>query len=179
MVRIISNTDFKRFCTFILPQSFLKMTFEKGKAALLFHHYLFFIFALADKILALSQHHCGENVSLDRGPAGSINLTSPGRFNDTTAVNNASSQTDEPLPDAVCSWIIDIPPGRTVRLTLLQLERGSAVWVRCVWSKEDHILVSRGTVVLSHCDQNKATLSWREDGGSSNSIQLSYHGRKA
>lgn len=52
------------------------------------------------------------------------------------------------------------------------------MWVRCVWNEENHILVSKETVVLSHCDANKATLSWRADGGSSNPIQLSYYGRK-
>lgn len=64
-----------------------------------------------------------------------------------------------------------------MRLTLLRLERGSLVWVRCVWNK-DQVLVNGGTVVLSRCDKNKATLSWRAAGQSSNSIQLSYHGRK-
>lgn len=154
---------------FILPQ-FLKMTFEEGRQVT--------VFASTDKILGLSQHHCGENISLDQGPAGSINLTLPGRFSDTNIGNDRSSQADETPPASVCTWIIDIPRGWTVLLTLLRLERDSAVWVRCVWNEEDHILVSKGTLVLSHCDENKATLSWRADGGSSNSIQLSYYGRK-
>lgn len=153
------------------------MTFKKGKAAPLIHHLLVFS-PLADKLWALSQHGCGGNISLDQGPAGTINLTLPGRFNDTSIVNNASSQADETLPDSLCSWIIDIPLGRTVRFTLLRLDRGSAVRVRCVWDEEDHVLVSRGTAELSHCHHNKAALSWRDDGGSSNSIQLSYYGRK-
>lgn len=135
-----------------------------------------FVLALADQTSALSQHRCAEKASLDQGPAGSIHLTLPGRFNGAKVVDD--DQTRGSLPVWACSWNMVVPPGRTVLLTLLRLEPGSAVWVRCVWNQEDHILESQGTVALSQCDQNKATLSWRADGGSADSIQLSYRGRK-
>lgn len=153
---------------------FLKMTVANRKTGLLFSPP--FVFPCTDEILALSQHHCGGAISLDQGRVGTINLTLPGRFNDTSAVNNGSSQTDQPLPVSVCTWVIDIPLGCTVHLTLSRSDRGSTVWVRCAGNRENHVLVSGGTVALSHCDGNKGALLWGAAGQTSNSIRLSYYG---
>lgn len=97
-----------------------------------------------------------------------MNLTLPGLT--LTDPENA----EETPPVSVCTWLIGIPLGRKVLLTPLWLESGSNVSVRCVWNEEHRFLESGGTVVLSHCDENKATLSWRGAGQSSHSIQLSY-----
>lgn len=121
-------------------------------------------FLSADKILALS--HCGGHVSLEE-PAGHMNLTLPGLYTDP-------ANADETPLVSVCTWLIGIPLGRKVLLTPLWLDSGSNVTVRCVWNEEHRFLESGGAVVLSHCDKNKATLSWRGARQSSNLIQLSY-----
>eukprot|EP00066_Takifugu_rubripes_P021848 XP_011611114.1 PREDICTED: uncharacterized protein LOC105417679 [Takifugu rubripes] len=139
------------------------------------HACLLLFIITTDKILSLSQHRCGGNISLDQGPAGTINLTLPGRLNDANVTNNTGSQTDEPVPVSVCTWIIDVPLGWTVHLALSESERGSTVWVRCVWNQKDHILETKGKVALSHCDGNKGTLLWGAAGQSPNSIRLSYY----
>lgn len=131
-----------------------------------------FVFPFPDKALALSQHPCGANISLDQGPAGSIHLTPPGRFNATNATSHGAP------PPPACTWVLQVPPGRTVLLAPSGLERGWALAVGCVRDQDDHVLGSEGTVVLSRCDNDTATLSWRADGGSARSAGLRYYGRK-
>lgn len=136
-------------------------------------------FVSTDKTLALSHHHCGGNVSLDQeDPAGHINLTLPGLFTDANRLNPMSHQSDKNL--SRCTWMIDVPLGRTVLLKVVRLESGSSVSVLCVWKEEDHnqVLESGGTALLSGCDRNKATLTWSGPGHSSDEVQLSYYGEK-
>ncbi|XP_071361097.1 uncharacterized protein [Trachinotus anak] len=130
------------------------------------HACLLLFIITTDKTLALSHHHCGGNVSLDQEPVGHVSFTLPGLFTDT----NKSDETP-----SFCTWTIDIPLGRTVLLKVVWLESGSNISVRCVWKKEDQVLESEGTVLLSGCDGNKATLTWTGAGHSSNAIQLSYY----
>lgn len=123
-------------------------------------------------------HRCGGNVSLDQEPAGHINLTLPGHVNDTDRLNSTDQQSNDTRPGPICTWVIVLPPGRTVRLKSDWLGSDSNVSVRCLWNDEDGIRVSEGTALLSRCDNNKATLSWRGAGRTSNSIQLFYYGMK-
>ncbi|XP_073329195.1 uncharacterized protein [Pagrus major] len=135
------------------------------------HVYLLLFIITTDKTLALSHHHCGGNVSLDREPAGHINLTSPGLLTDTNRLEPVNDHSDETLHVSVCAWMIDIPLGRTV---LLKLESGSNISVRCFWNEEDRVLETGGTFLLSGCDGNKASLIWT-GAGHSNAVQLSYY----
>lgn len=132
-------------------------------------------FHFSDKTLALSNHHCGGNISLDQKPAGHINLTLPGLYTDTNN-NHTDNQTDKNLP--LCTWLIDVPVGTAVNLTLVQLEGGSSISVSCLWTEKDHdqVLKIRGTALLSGCDRDKATLSWTGSGHFS--VQLSYYGER-
>ncbi|XP_072240843.1 uncharacterized protein [Leuresthes tenuis] len=136
---------------------------------------LLFIITTTDKTLAFSDHHCGGNVSLDQEPAGHVNLTLPGRFTDPSRPNPMSQQSDKTLQLSVCTWVLDIPLGRTVLLHLVELESGSNISVRCVWNKGDQALQSKDTALLSGCDRNKATLSWTGTGHFLNAVQLSYY----
>lgn len=136
------------------------------------------LFLSSDKTLALSHQGCGGNVGLDQEPAGHINLTLPGLFTDANRLNPMSHRSGETLLVSVCTWIISIPPGRTVLLKLVWLESGLNVSVRCVWNEEGQALESGGVALLSGCDGNKATLTWTGAGNSSNSIKLSYYGEK-
>lgn len=89
-----------------------------------------------------------------------------------------NSQTDTTLPVSICTWMFDIPLGRTVLLKLVSLEIGSSLSVRCVQNEEGQVLENGGTAQLSDCYRNKATLTWTGTGHSSNAIQLSYYGEK-
>lgn len=129
----------------------------------------------SDKTLALSHHHCGGNVSLGREPAGHIDLTSPGLLTDADRLEPVDDHSDETLRVSVCTWVIDIPLGRTV---LLKFESGSNISVRCFWSEEDQVLETGGTFLLSGCDGNRASLIWTGAGHTSNAVQLSYYGEK-
>ncbi|GLD52107.1 mucin-5AC-like isoform X1, partial [Lates japonicus] len=143
------------------------------------HACLLLFIITTDKTLALSHHHCGGNVSLDQeDPAGHISLTLPGLFTDTNRLNSMSHQSDKSLSH--CTWMIDVPLGRTVLLKVVRLESGSSVSVRCVWKEEDlnQVLESGGTALLSGCDRNKATLTWSGAGHSSDEVQLSYHAQE-
>lgn len=122
--------------------------------------------------MALLHHHCGGNVSLDQEPAGHISLTVPGLFNDTDRLDPTNHSTDK--TPSFCTWMVDIPPGRTVLLKVVWLESGSNITVQCVGSEEGQVLESEGTALLS----NKATLTWTGGGRSSDTIQLSYYGEK-
>nr|XP_020478444.1 uncharacterized protein LOC109973302 [Monopterus albus] len=133
------------------------------------HACLLLFIITTDKTLALLQHHCGGNVSLDQEPAGHINLTLPGHFTDNR-FNPMNPQSDKTL--FLCTWILDIPLGRTVLLKLLRLSVGSRISVRCVWNGEDQVLESLGVARLSGCD--KATITWTGLGHSSNTVQLYY-----
>ncbi|XP_056229032.1 mucin-2 isoform X2 [Seriola aureovittata] len=126
-----------------------------------------------DKTLALSHQRCGGNVSLDQEPDGHISLTLPGLFTDTNRPDSMNHESEE--TPSLCTWMIDIPVGRTVLLKAVRLESGSNISVRCVWNEEDHVLENEGTALLSGCDGNKATLAWSGAGHSSNAIQLSYY----
>ncbi|XP_070684276.1 uncharacterized protein [Pempheris klunzingeri] len=139
------------------------------------HACLLLFIITTDKTLALLHQRCGGNVSLDQQPAGHINLTTPGLFTDTDRLNPMNRQSDETISVRVCSWMIGVPPGRTVFFSLAWLESGSSVSVRCVWNEEDQVLESGVVALLSGCDGNKATLTWKGAGHSSNAIQLSYN----
>lgn len=136
------------------------------------HACLLLFIITTDKTLALSHQRCGGNVSLDQKPAGHVSLTAPGLFADTSTLEPTSHRPDETLPVSVCTWTIGVPAGRMV---LLKLERGSSVSVGCLWKEDDQVLESGGTVLLSGCDGNKASLSWSGAGHSSNEIELSYY----
>ncbi|XP_031719032.1 mucin-5AC isoform X1 [Anarrhichthys ocellatus] len=138
------------------------------------HACLLLFIITTDKTLALLHHHCGGDVSLDKQPAGHINLTLPGLFTDTsnTPMNHQSDRTPTV---SVCTWTIGVPLGPTVLLKLVWLDSGSSVVVRCVLNEADQVLESGGTALLSHCDGNKATFTWTGAGRSSNEMQLSYY----
>ncbi|XP_008290665.1 flocculation protein FLO11 isoform X2 [Stegastes partitus] len=136
------------------------------------HACLLLFIITTDKILASSHLHCGGNVILDQEPAGRISLTSPGRFTDTSTLDSVKQESEEPFQASVCTWMIDIPLGRTV---LLKLERGSNISVRCVWNEQTRVLESGGTTLLSGCDRNKAALTWTRAGNSTNGVQLAYY----
>ncbi|XP_076583614.1 uncharacterized protein LOC143318952 [Chaetodon auriga] len=139
------------------------------------HACLLLFIITTDKTLSLSQHLCGGNVSLDREPAGHINLTLPGHFTDASRLDPMSHQSDETLPVSVCTWMIGLPLDRTVLLKLVWSASGSIVSVRCLWNEEDQVLEIGATALLSGCDRNKATLSWTGAGRSSSAVQLSYN----
>ncbi|CAK6980007.1 uncharacterized threonine-rich GPI-anchored glycoprotein PJ4664.02 isoform X1 [Scomber scombrus] len=139
------------------------------------HACLLLFIITTDKTLALSHHQCSGNVNLDQEAAGHINLTPPGPFTHTNRLDPVNHQTDETLPVSICTWMFDIPLGRTVLLKLVSLEIGSSISVRCVWNEEDQVLESGGIALLSGCYTNKATLTWTGTGHSSNAVQLSYY----
>ena len=123
-------------------------------------------------------HRCGGNVSLHQEPAGHIHLTLPGLVNGTGRLNSSDRLSNDTRAGHVCTWVIALPPGRTVRLKSDWLGSDANVSVRCLWIEEDGVRVSEGTALLSRCDDNKAVLSWRGAGSTSNSIQLFYDGMK-
>lgn len=130
---------------------------------------------------AWSRHRCGGNVSLDQELAGHISLTSSGPFSNTSAtvtVKSTTEQPDETPPVSVCTWMISIPPGRTVLFKLLRLESGSSASVRCLGNVKDRVLEIDGSTLLSNCSRHKASISWTGEGHSSNPIELSYYGKK-
>ncbi|XP_029362496.1 flocculation protein FLO11 [Echeneis naucrates] len=137
------------------------------------HACLLLFIITTDKTLALWQHRCGGNVSLDQEPAGLINLTSPGVFTDTDGLNSTSHELDE--APSLCTWQINIPPGRRVLLRVLRLDSGSNISVHCVLDKDDQILGNEGTVLLSGCAGSTASLTWSGAGRPSEPMQLSYH----
>uniref|UniRef100_UPI003AAF53B9 uncharacterized protein n=1 Tax=Centroberyx gerrardi TaxID=166262 RepID=UPI003AAF53B9 len=139
------------------------------------HAYLLLCIITTGKVLALLHHQCGGTVHLDQEPSGHISLTLPGRLTDTDRLSPINYQPDKSPLVTVCTWTIDIPLGQTVRLELAWLESGSSISVRCVWDQEEQVLETRGAALLSGCDRNKAALTWRGAGHSSNTIQLSYH----
>lgn len=120
--------------------------------------------------------HCGGHVSLDQEPAGHISLTLPGLFNGSHSLDSTNRKSDE--TPSVCTWMVDVPLGRTVLLKSVRLESGSNITVQCVWSEENQVLESEGTTLLSGCDGDKATLTWTGAGRSSDTVQLSYYGEK-
>lgn len=141
------------------------------------------IFISTDTALALSRHPCGGNVSLDQHLAGPISLivSEPFSSSNTTVVtlnstSDQSNQSNETLPLSVCTWMISIPPGRTVLFKLLWLESGSSASVLCLGN--GHVLEIDGSALLSDCGGHKASLSWTGVGHSSNPIELSYYGKK-
>ncbi|XP_041640004.1 interphotoreceptor matrix proteoglycan 2 [Cheilinus undulatus] len=141
------------------------------------HACLLVVIITTDKTLALSQHLCGEDVSLDQEPSGHINLTLPGLFTDSTdRPQTVTHHSHEATPASVCTWTLNIPLGRTVLLKLVWLGNSSSISIRCVWNEKDLILESGGgTALLSGCDGNKATLYWTGEGWPSNAIELSYY----
>ncbi|XP_060950926.1 mucin-2 isoform X2 [Limanda limanda] len=138
---------------------------------MLLHACLLLFIITTDKTLALSPRRCGGDVSLDQGPNGRLSLTVPGLISDTTGLLSLNQL-------SLCTWMIHIPPGRTLHLKLEGLEGDSSVAVRCVRNQEaqDRVLESSGTALLSGCDGNQAALTWTGAGtSSSNVIQLSYY----
>ncbi|XP_042340512.1 mucin-5AC isoform X1 [Plectropomus leopardus] len=140
------------------------------------HAWLLLFIITTDKTLALSLPHCGGNVSLDKEPAGHINLTLPGLFTDiNNTLNLTNNQSVETPLLSVCTWTLSLPQGQTVILESAWLESGSGVSVRCVWKDKDQILESEGATLLSGCDGNKATFTWTGAKHSSHVIQLFYY----
>lgn len=138
------------------------------------NHSCFFL--SSDKTLALSNHHCGGNISLDQKPAGHIRLTLPALYTDTNNNHTYTPRQDKNL--SLCAWLIDVPLGRAVSLTVVQLEDGSSVSVCCLWTEENHdqVLKIGETALLSGCDRHKAALRWKGSGNSS--VLLSYYGER-
>ncbi|XP_054459568.1 mucin-2 [Anoplopoma fimbria] len=140
------------------------------------HACLLLFIITTDITVALLQPHCGGDVSLDKQPAGHINLTLPGLSSDTTNTPDPVNHQSDRTPNiSVCTWTLAVPAGRTVLLKSVWLDGGSSVVVRCVLNEEDKVLESGATALLSHCDENKATFTWTGEGLSSNVIQLSYY----
>ncbi|XP_035000695.1 mucin-5AC isoform X2 [Hippoglossus stenolepis] len=137
---------------------------------MLLHACLLLFIITTDKTLALSPQRCGGEASLDQGPVGRLSLTVPGIISDSHGLNSLNQL-------SLCTWMIRIPPGRTLLLKVAGLEGDSSVSVRCVWNKKAHdqVLESTGTARLSGCDGNKAALTWTGAGTSSDVIQLSYY----
>ncbi|XP_030005368.1 uncharacterized protein LOC115429786 [Sphaeramia orbicularis] len=128
-----------------------------------------------DKTLALFHHQFGGNVNQDQEPAAHISLSLQGLFTHTNRPEPMKYQTDNTLPVGVYTKTVDVPEGRTVLLQLVRRESGSSISVNCVWDKKDQVLEVGEVVLLSDCNQNKATLTWTGEGHSTNAIQLSYH----
>lgn len=118
---------------------------------------------------------CGGNVSLDQQP-GHITLPLPGRFNDTRTLSPITPQSNRAVQ--TCTWVLDLPLGRMVLLKLDWSDVGPEVSVRCAGSEEGRVLRSGDMTLLSGCDGNKAPLSWRGTGPSSDSLQLVYFGEQ-
>ncbi|KAG7485210.1 flocculation FLO11-like [Solea senegalensis] len=139
------------------------------------HACLLLFIITTDKTLVLSLSDCGGDVSVGQEPVGHISLMLPGPFTDTNRLNSVNHQSDKSISN--CTWMIDIPLGKSLILKVALLDSGSRISVHCVWNKEDHgqVLERGGTALLSGCDGNKATLTWTGVGHSSNVIQLSYH----
>lgn len=133
-----------------------------------------------DRALASLSHHCGGNVSLELKPTGLINLTLPGLTDSSRAnpTNPTNQQCDKTLQPSVCTWLLDLPLGKTVHLKAVWLEAGSNLSLHCAWNKEDQALRSGHAALLSHCDANEAAISWTGAGCSSIAAQLVYHGEK-
>lgn len=129
----------------------------------------------SDQIQAWSYQQCGGNVSLDQ-QSGDLKLPLPGRFNDTRTLNPVTQHTNRTVQ--TCTWVLHFPAGRMVLLKLDWSEGGPGVLVRCARSEEDWVLWSGDMTLLSGCDGNKATLSWRGTGHSSDSLQLAYFGEQ-
>ncbi|AWP05305.1 putative flocculation protein FLO11-like [Scophthalmus maximus] len=121
---------------------------------------------------ASSPRRCGGDVSLGREPAGRVSLTLPGPVAGPGQPHSADRPSDGSLP--LCTWMMEVPPGRTL---LLKVERGSSLSVRCARREgdPDRALESGRTALLSGCDGNKAALTWTGAGRSSNALRLSYY----
>ncbi|XP_041839396.1 uncharacterized protein si:ch211-14k19.8 [Melanotaenia boesemani] len=139
------------------------------------HACLLLFIITTDKTLASSNHHCGGSVSLDQEPSGRISLILPGLFTDTSRPNHTNQPSDETLQLSVCTWILNIPPGRVVFLKAVELERGSNISVHCAWNKDPQALQSGDTALLSGCDRDKATIRWTGAQRFPNAVQLVYN----
>ncbi|KAF7663423.1 hypothetical protein LDENG_00209790 [Lucifuga dentata] len=142
------------------------------------HAYVLLFIITTDKTLALVHHQCGGNVHLDQALTGQISLM-PGLLTNTNSHNPMIHQTEQSLPVAVCTWMIDFPNGQMVILTVARLESGSSISVRCVRDQEEQILKTGKTALLLGCDRNKAAVTWTGLEHSSNAIQLSYYVQEA
>ncbi|KAM9769695.1 uncharacterized protein ACNS7B_005049 isoform 1-T1 [Menidia menidia] len=142
---------------------------------MLLHGCLLLFIISADKTSALSDHHCGGNVSLDQDLSGHINLTIPGHFATTSRPDPMIQLSGKALNISLCTWVLDIPLGRTVLLYVVELESGSNISVQCDLAKGPQALQSKGTALLSGCDRNKAALSWTGTGRFPNEVQLAYY----
>uniref|UniRef100_A0A8D3E2D1 CUB domain-containing protein n=1 Tax=Scophthalmus maximus TaxID=52904 RepID=A0A8D3E2D1_SCOMX len=136
------------------------------------HVCLLLLISTADATSASSPRRCGGDVSLGREPAGRVSLTLPGPVAGPGRPHSADRPSDGSLP--LCTWMMEVPPGRTL---LLKVERGSSLSVRCARREgdPDRALESGRTALLSGCDGNKAALTWTGAGRSSNALRLSYY----
>lgn len=164
-------------CQFLMPREILWL-----KMGIIEQVFLFLVFISTDTALASSHHPCGGNVSLDQHLAGRISLTASEPFSSTTTtstvipLNATSDQSNQTLRLSACTWMISIPPGRSVLFKLLWLESGSSATVRC--RGKDRVLEIDESTLLTDCGGHKASLSWTGEGHSSNPIELSYYGKK-
>uniref|UniRef100_A0A672IFF8 Serine-rich adhesin for platelets-like n=2 Tax=Salarias fasciatus TaxID=181472 RepID=A0A672IFF8_SALFA len=83
-------------------------------------------------------------------------------------------ESDRALQLSVCTWMIEIPAGKTVLLKPEWSGSGSSVWVRCILKEKNQALESGRTAVLFGCHRNQAALTWTGEGHSSNVVQLAY-----
>ncbi|XP_024914230.1 mucin-5AC-like [Cynoglossus semilaevis] len=126
-------------------------------------HVLLWLFVITtDRISSLSQPDCGGEVSLDQGPVGHVLLPGP-------SLSSRGSVWS-------CSWVIEIPEGRTLLLELAQSPGGAGVSVLCgdVTGAHRQVLGGQGGALLKGCGGNQAHITWTGDGRSPDEIQLSY-----
>ncbi|XP_020773083.2 uncharacterized protein si:ch211-14k19.8 isoform X2 [Boleophthalmus pectinirostris] len=123
---------------------------------------LLLLLLLTDTPLVLLSHICNGYMDLSQEPMGHLSF-SP---------EQGTDQTRSPL--MICTRILEIPEHLSVLLKLVWLETGSNMSLVCVWDKERTLAVG-DTVLLSGCDQNKATLTWTGAGHSTHAFQLFYY----
>lgn len=122
----------------------------------------------ADKTLAVLNHSCGGHVRLDQAPVGRVILTLPGLFTDTSTLDPVSESAL-----SFCTWVIEIPPGRMILLTV---EISAHLSLRCAWNEGERSLQNGEAVLLSGCDGDKAIL--RASGFSQIIVSLVHYGEE-
>ncbi|XP_054635239.1 interphotoreceptor matrix proteoglycan 2 isoform X2 [Dunckerocampus dactyliophorus] len=124
---------------------------------------LLLLVVTTDKTLASWQHQCDGNIILDQKPADHLNLTTPELSLDVPQTPQAT----------ICTWTLDIPPGRTLLLKLVWTDVGASASLRCFWREDSRVLASGEIVQLSNCEH--ANLTWTGSGRSLQALQLFYY----
>nr|XP_057945090.1 interphotoreceptor matrix proteoglycan 2 [Doryrhamphus excisus]XP_057945099.1 interphotoreceptor matrix proteoglycan 2 [Doryrhamphus excisus] len=127
------------------------------------HACLLLLVVTTDKTLASWQHRCDGIIILDQEPADHLNLTTPELALDVPQTPQAT----------ICTWTLDIPPGRTLLLKPVWTDVGASVSLRCFWREDTQVLASGKTVQLSNCEH--ANLTWTGSGRSLQALQLFYY----